>query len=147
MKLVPTTLEKTRFLRDIEPHLVGSSVTVERREGDWAFAFGPDFVIAVASLWRLIGASYVCVTSEDDGHQFGLPSPVDAAAKANDLLSRTIVETVEVDFCTGDLTLRFEGALTLEFVTDSSGYESWQMWHSGEFLAFGASGGRGFYDR
>jgi len=92
-------------------------------------------------MWRLVAAAYVCVTSEDDGHQFGLPSPVDAAATANELLLGKAVEAVQVDFRTGDVRFQFQGPLSLEIVTTSSGYESWQMWRSHEFFAVGASGG------
>jgi hypothetical protein len=103
--------------------------------------FADNVVMGVGTLWRLVTSAYVCVTSEDDNHQFGLPAPVNAEAKANGLLSGKSVESIEVDFSTGDLRLQIEGPLTLEIVTTSSGYESWQIWRAGNLLAVGASGG------
>lgn len=103
--------------------------------------FADQFVLAVGALWRIVGTTYVCVSSEDDGHQFGLPRPVDAEAKANELLGGKTVLAIEFDGCTGDLRFQFEGPLTLEILTTSSGYESWQMWHRQEVFAVGASGG------
>ena len=132
-----------RFIRDLGPLMIGKTVLVERREGDWAFEFVPDFVITVGTFWRLIGKTYICVASEDDGHQFGLPAPIDAEAEANRLLRGKAVKSVEADIRTGDLSILLDGHLTINIVTSSAGYESWQMWHRGEFFAFGANGGQG----
>ena len=138
MKLIPNQANQERFLRDLKSRVIGSSVTIDKRECDWVIEFASRFVMAVGTLWRLVGATYVCVTSEDHGHQFGLPAPVDAAAKANDLLSEATIQAVEFDARTGDLRFHFNDTLSLEIVTTSSGYESWQMWEAGEFFAVGA---------
>lgn len=145
MKSIVSSTQHDRFVSELEAIIVGRTARVERREADWAFLFDPDFAISIATLWRLIDTTHVCVTSQDDGHRFGLPAPVDAAEKANSLLSGKAVDRVEVDSRTGDLRVHFQPPLTLEFVTTSSGYESWQMYHFGEFFAFGASGGNGWF--
>jgi len=141
MKPVSPSSAGVQFLRDLNTQIVGSPVLIEKREADWVIEFADGFAIGVGTLWRLIGAAYVCITSEDDGHQFGLPAPVDSAAQANRLLSGKNVKEVEFDSRTGDLRLHFEGPLVLEILTTSVGYETWQMWHRGEYFAVGASGG------
>lgn len=144
MRLIPLPSKYRRFVRDLGPLMIGKTVSVERREGDWVFQFGPDFVITVGTFWRLIGKTYICVSSEDDGHQFGLPAPIDVEAESNRLLAGKAVRSVEADIRTGDLNILLDGHLTIDIVTFSAGYESWQMWHLGEFFAFGANGGRGW---
>lgn len=141
MKPVTSSSKNEDFLRELRSILIGSPISIERRESDWAFEFADRFVMGVGTLWRLVGATYICVASEDDGHQFGLPAPVDAAAKANGLLSERAVRAIEMDFRTGDLRFQFDGSLVLDIITSSSGYESWQMWRAGEFFAVGANGG------
>ena len=60
--------------------LVGLQLkAVEKKDYSWFFTFDDGGSIATESFWRLITIEGVAVTSEDHGHQFGLPAPVDAA--------------------------------------------------------------------
>ncbi len=109
-------------------------------EGSWRVAFEPSFMVSTLQ-WRLIGARSIIVTSEDDGHHFGHPEPVDAEAKANDAIGESRVSGVKLDERTGDLSVSIGGAISLEIVSYSSGYETWQLYRDGEF--FGAVGNEG----
>jgi hypothetical protein len=102
-----------------------SLVSATRREFDWVFEFDRGVAIVVSCLWRLLHDNRIGVTSQDDGHQFGLPAPVDATAILNQRLAGRVVERVEVQSQTLDLSLHFSGGLILQFVPDSSGYEAW----------------------
>ena len=128
------------FAKDLAGHLVGQPVMMRQCEGQWSISIGTSFVL-VTSGWRLIGAKSIIVTSEDDGHQFDLPSPVAAEVKANEVLADKWIAAVEMDARTGDCALRFADALCLEILTWSSGYETWQLYRDGEF--FGAIGNEG----
>lgn len=98
---------------------------VTRREYEWVFMFDKDASIVVACLWRLVESEHVRFTSEDDGHQFGLPAPVDAAAEINTRLAGASVEGVELRQGVLDLNLQFSTGHTLQIIPDSSRYEAW----------------------
>ncbi|MDP4605226.1 MAG: hypothetical protein NWS68_03620 [Erythrobacter sp.] len=128
------------YAKELASLLVRQPVIMRRTEGEWFISIGARFVIAAYS-WRLIGAKSIITTSEDDGHQFGLPAPVDAEARANEALADNRITAVEMDVRTGDCTLRLGDGLSLQILTMSSGYETWQLYRDGEF--FGAVGNEG----
>ncbi len=130
------------FLNDLERVTVGLTATIEcPDEGQPVLNFGTVLSITIEALWRLNDGQNIVVTGDDHGHIFGLPVPVDAAAKANARLADNKLESVDFDGVTGDLKFKFAGALTFEIVSNSSGYESWTIWRDGEFFAAGANGG------
>ena len=141
MKLVPGLTKHDRFLREVRSHLIGSPVSVQRHDNTWTIELVAPFLLSVEGMWRLIGKTYVLATSEDDGHQFGLPAPLDVEEKANTLLSGKVIQQIELDRRTGDLRFEFDDSLVLEIVTTSMGYETWQVWKSDELFAVGANGG------
>ena len=100
---------------------------VDRDEFSWGFVFDGPAGVTHPCLWRLIEAGRIRCTSEDDGHQFGLPAPVDARAKAESVLSSRPVVSAMIRPETGDLILEFEGDLVLELLQTSAGYEAWHL--------------------
>ena len=96
-------------------------------EDDWEFEFGPACVLRVSTLWRIVEAGRIAVTNRDDGHRFGLPSPVDSAAEALRILGSKIILSAIVDDDLGDLTMLFDQGARLELFNDSSGLETWEM--------------------
>jgi hypothetical protein len=99
--------------------------SVLHRECEWVFAFDGEASLVVSCLWRLIEASRIRFTSEDEGQQFGLPAPVDAAAELNRRIANATVEAVALRENTLDLELRFDTGHVLQVIPDSAGYESW----------------------
>jgi len=93
----------------------------------WYFSFGPDVSIGVECLWRIVEHGRVGLTSDDHGHQFGLPAPVDAVARSTDVLSGHRVTAVQLRPFTADLVIEFTDDLRLEIIPTSSGYEAWQL--------------------
>ncbi len=109
--------------------LVGRRVNeVEKKDYSWFFRLDDGSSIATESPWRLITADGIAVTSEDHGHQFGLPAPVDAAQVVKACIQDKTVERFELDDRTGDLCLHF-GMTAIQFVTLSAGYEGWRTGH------------------
>lgn len=54
--------------------LVGEQLrSVEKRDFSWFFGFSGEVSLATETFWRLINEDRIVVTSEDHGHQFGLP--------------------------------------------------------------------------
>jgi len=102
-------------------------LVVEKRDHSWSFGFSGNVSVSTESPWRLINEDRIVVTSEDDGHQFGLSEPVDAASR---LLSSIVGRTVEAaasDASSGDLTIEFDGRARLQLLQMSCGYESWRL--------------------
>lgn len=93
----------------------------------WSFKFGQKTGISVECLWRIVKDGRVVLTSGDHGHQFGLPAPVDAAARCTELLSKQSVAAVQLREATADLLIEFADGLRLEVIPDLVGYESWQL--------------------
>jgi hypothetical protein len=102
-------------------------VSITRRDYEWVFAFDAQAQLVVSCLWRLIENGRIRFTSEDHGHKFGLPAPVDAAFEVNQRLKGATIIKVELRDGTLDMSLRFDSGHILEVVPDSSGYEAWQL--------------------
>ena len=77
-------------------------------------------------------------SDDDDGQQFGLSEPVNAAAEVNVRLAGAAVEEVDLRQGLLDLVLRFSSGHLLEIIPTSSGYEAWNvMFGSRQFIAVG----------
>lgn len=98
-----------------------------RREYDWHIVFNNETSLTVSCLWRLLEGGRICRTSDDDGHRFGLPEPVDAAGDVNSLVGGASIEAIEVRQGTLDLSLQFSSGHVLELIPNSSGYEAWSL--------------------
>jgi hypothetical protein len=108
--------------------LAGRAVCeVSFHEPIWWFDFGSEIRVSVECLWRVVEHRRVILTSQDHGHQFGLPAPVDAIAKCTELFSKRRVVAVQLREATADLLIEFTDDLRLEIIPDSAGYESWQL--------------------
>jgi len=99
--------------------------SVLHRDHDWVFAFDDEAALVVSCLWRLIEHNRIRFTSEDEGQQFGLPAPVDAAGELNRRVANARVEALVLRENTLDLELQFETGHVLQVIPDSSGYEAW----------------------
>ncbi|MBX3563336.1 MAG: hypothetical protein KF730_02050 [Sphingomonas sp.] len=126
--------------KETERHLIGQPLRLMRRENDWAFDFGDAATICVGCLWRMRSEALL-LTSEDSDRQFGLPEPIDAASRCNEIVAGAVVDAIAFDQQTGDLTLDMSNGVKVELITDSSGYESWQVYAGDELRAVGGNGG------
>jgi Uncharacterised protein family (UPF0158) len=108
----------------------------------WFFDLEGGGGVSTESLWRIIAEKMVRATSEDHGQQFGLPAPVDSAARARELL-RGAITAASVRPDSGDLVLEFGDGSRVEFLTTSAGYENWQIFSgSGDAGIVSVGGGR-----
>jgi len=102
---------------------------VAKREHSWCFTFSGGGCVVTEAAWRLITKDGINVTSGDHGQLFGLSEPVDARARVLAATKgRKIIDTRIADG-TSDLVLAFEGAVRLELLNLSSGYEAWRATH------------------
>ena len=93
----------------------------------WVFDFGLKTVLNVECLWRVIEREHIVFTSQDHGHKFGLHMPVDATARCTELFAKRRVAAVQLRESTADLFFEFTDHLRLEIISDSGGYETWQL--------------------
>ena len=142
LKRAINRVKQNRDLRELHGLLVGKSLTAHEIERQWNLV-SDDEVYIHTYFWRLVGTNHIVVTSDDHGHQFGWPEPVDAAAKFDATLAGAPITGVEVNSVTGDLTIFFSNHLRLEIPTFSAGYETWTLGRKETFgpLFVGASGG------
>ena len=95
---------------------------------DWVkdAVVGTGVLTVETGLWRVRADGGIWVASDDDGQQFGLLKPIDAAERAASRL-RGLAADIEVAAETSDLITRFEDGVTLEVLNTSCGYESWSL--------------------
>jgi hypothetical protein len=123
---------------DLKSFVGASLESMETLDYSWFFRFGEPLLIATESPWRFITPDGIIVTSEDHGHQFGLPHPVDATERVMSRLAGLHVQSVSCDAKTGDLFVSFGERLYLQFLQLSCGYESWRAFTSeGQSICIG----------
>jgi hypothetical protein len=101
--------------------------TLTRRDYDWVLAFDNGASLVVNCLWRLIEVGRICRTSLDEGQQFGLPAPVDAAAEVNHRLVGALVASAVVRPGLLDIDLKFNTGHIFQVIPESAGYEAWNL--------------------
>jgi hypothetical protein len=117
---------KQNLLLDFEKGFVGRACSVVYRGADWALYIDGGGSIALGAPWRIVCDGRIVLTDEDDGQKFGLATPVDAQAKANDTVFGKAIEKISVNAETADLAIYFDGSLRIDVFNNSSGYEAWQ---------------------
>jgi hypothetical protein len=112
-------------------YLVGRRlVETKRREYDWAFRFEgtPAFShLCVSCPWRVLIEGRIAFAGGDDGHKFGLPTPLNGEEITQRLLGQRVIDHLSIRPDAGDLSIIFSGQATLEVLNMSSGYEGWQI--------------------
>jgi len=108
--------------------LVGQEISeVKKLDHSWFFTLENGGSIATESFWRLLAEDIIFVTSDDDGHIFGLPKPVDATERLiKTIQGQKISRFLVVEF-TCDLLLYFSNGAQIHFLNTSCGYESWRI--------------------
>ena len=96
--------------------------------------------IQIEGLWRLLSGGSLILTSEDDGQRFGHKAPIDAITVLSSTLVSAALRVVEVAPGTADLLLGFDRHV-LQAISNSSGYEAWQVEGPRGMLAVGQGGG------
>jgi hypothetical protein len=109
--------------------------------GTWRFGFGAEAQIEADCPWRLIRDSAIVLSSEDHGHAYGLPAPIDAEAACWVQIGDDLVRAVQVREASRDLVLDFESGARLEILPLSSGYESWKLGGPGGLFVVAQGGG------
>ncbi|GAB3782516.1 DUF6188 family protein [Dyella agri] len=122
--------------------LIGRTVEdIEQREGcPCVVRLAGGYRLQIESLWRLLSSGAVALTSEDEGQLFGGSQPLRAIPELSSKLHGQTLVSCQATPGTADLTLNF-GQSVLQVITDSSGYEAWQVEGPAGTLAVGQGGG------
>lgn len=95
--------------------------------GSWWLEISGGGVIAThGGPWRLSTPAEMVASSEDHGHRFGLPSPLDAVDSLRSRVKGSQVTESSIRDGAPDLVLRFDSGLILEVLALSVGYENWE---------------------
>jgi hypothetical protein len=122
--------------------LIGRTVeSIEQWDGcPCAIRLSGGYRVQVESLWRLLSAGTLTLTSKDEAQLFGRTEPVRAMQELSAKLVGQTLHSAQVVQGTADLELHF-GQETLQVVSDSSGYEAWQIEGPAGTVAVGQGGG------
>lgn len=110
--------------------------------GCWRFVFEQWEYIQTYCLWRIVRDNRLILTSDDHGQQFGLPAPIDAGCKAMEAFASASVRAVVLREAMGDMLIEFEQGLRLEIISNSAGYEAWEVRGPGRVCFVAGSSGQ-----
>jgi hypothetical protein len=86
----------------------------------WTMTLSGGGSMSTEAIWRVSSVTDLIASSTDHGHQFGLLSPVDAAARAREATSSSAIVGVEVRAAAPDLVMRFANGAVL-YTADADG--------------------------
>ena len=124
-QLFTQTLESASFNRDTK---------------EWVFVFSGGIALRVSAPWRVVAHGQIAVGWRDDGHRFGLQTPIDATERLGAFVQGHRIASTTVS-PSGDLAIDFGGECTLEIFNASCGYEGWQLQGPGERWTVAQGGG------
>jgi hypothetical protein len=104
-----------------------TAVSYDDQSRQWFLAIGANIRVFLECPWQIIANGGVSLASGDHGQQYGLPAPIDACARAMELLGRRKIERVTIDPASADLRIEFAGGVEMRTFNDSSGYEAWNI--------------------
>ena len=122
--------------------LIGRAVESVRRrdDGSCVVTLAGGYRVQIECLWRLLSSGRLARTSGDDGQLFGHSEPVLAVSELAIKLIGRVLDAIQIVQGTADLTLHFREHI-LQVVSDSSGYEAWQVEGPVGTVAVGQGGG------
>jgi len=122
--------------------LIGRRIKeVEKVDYSWYFVLDDGSSIGTESPWRLASDRGIVVASGDDGHPFGLPTPMNAAERVKQTVAQSPIARFELKERTSDLVLYFANNAFIEFLNLSCGYEGWRTLHGQqEVICMGGGG-------
>lgn len=116
-----------KWLAVLHREMLGRTARIVRRDVDWAVEVSGGPIVSLPVPWRIVANGGIALAGRDDGHQFGLPAPLDGETEANALIAGQAISDVAIDDETADLTINFEGGVRLDAFHNSSGHEGWQI--------------------
>ncbi|NIJ40031.1 hypothetical protein FHS78_000286 [Parvibaculum indicum] len=117
----------TSFLKNLAALENSTVSSVDRGDGDASVILKfSDNTLLQATYWRAIQANRQCVSSFDDGQQYGLETLINAVSQLRQMLTGKSVKMATLDGRTGDLDIEFSDDTALQ-VLNFTGYEVWEI--------------------
>jgi len=115
-------MEKDLIIRTNSEFL---SVNYDIDSLSWNFEFADRISFNVSAMWRLLIEKYIRFVSLDNGHQFGLPRPLDLVSELTEIIRGKALLEIKVQQFTADLLLKLSDNIQIEIFISSSGYETY----------------------
>ncbi len=94
----------------------------------WTINFKNSIILGTSTLWRLLKDEKIILVSTDNGHQFGLPKPVDTVNEMANFLQGQKLSKIKIKKNTADLILSLTNGFEIEVFISSGGYESYDLY-------------------
>ena len=104
-----------------------NTVTYDKATSTWHFYFADRIYASSTGFWRLLKANKIKFVSLDNGHQFGLPKPIDLVDELLINLTGKLLTEIKVSKDTADLTLKLSEDYSIEIFISSSGFETYEF--------------------
>ncbi len=115
------------------------SLTYDIAADSWCFLFKDRIYASSSGFWRLLVEDKIVYVSLDQGHQFGLPKPLDLVDEVIKLLTGKYLVAIDVDKNTADLTLTISDGIKIQIYIASSGYETYDFsYHDKRYIGLGS---------
>jgi hypothetical protein len=101
------------------------SVNYDSDSDSWNFEFADRISFNVSAMWRLLIEKHIRFVSLDNGHQFGLPRPLDLVYELTEILRGKSLLEIKVQQFTSDLLLKLSDNIQIEIFISSAGYETY----------------------
>ena len=103
------------------------SVTFDKDADNWYIVFADKIALNVSAFWRLLSDKQIQLVSFENGHQFGLPKPVDLSQLLTEALTGKTLLEIKIKQNTADLVLTLTDNFELEIFISSTGYETYNF--------------------
>ena len=104
-----------------------NSATYDKDGESWHFIFDNKIWITSSGFWRLLKSNKIVSISLDNGHQFGLPEPLDLVQELNNILTGKKLLKIVVENDTSDINLFISDDIKIEIFISSTGYETYEF--------------------
>jgi hypothetical protein len=104
------------------------SISYDDGTDSWTFKFTSSISLFASTLWRLLKDEKIILVSTDNGHQFGLPKPVDTVNEMANFLKGQKLSKIKIKQNTADLILTLTNGFEIEVFISSGGYESYDLY-------------------
>lgn len=111
----------------IKTNSLFESVYFDTDSDTWYFYFSNNIYASSSGFWRLLKEDQIVSVSLDNGHQFGLPQPVNLEEEINAILAGKTLVDIIVNKDTSDLTLNISDNFKFQIFISSFGYETYEF--------------------
>ena len=103
------------------------TVSFDEEAKDWIFKFANSILVQVSGFWRLLKDGKIVLVSLDQGHQFGLPKPLNLVEEIMALLRDKALLKLSADDSTADVILLLSDAFEIQIFIASAAYETYAL--------------------